>query len=94
MVKVQNISLLLLSALSASNTVVFGLIPLIDGGKGMPSEYFFIFALANVKIIKTYICMCCSASYYKVDVLLTSHHNTFWFGIYYKTTNRDVWGVL
>ena len=26
--------------------------------------------------------------------LLTSHHNTIWFGIYYKTTNRDVWGVL
>ena len=54
----------------------------------------FIFALANVKIIKTYICMCCSASYYKVDVLLTSHHNAIWVGIYYKTTNRDVWGVL
>ena len=47
MVKVQNISLLLLSALSASNTVVFGLIPLIDGGKGMPSEYFFIFCIGK-----------------------------------------------
>ena len=58
MVKVQNISLLLLSALSASNIVVFGLIPLIDGGKAIPSEYFFIFALANVKKIRrTYECV-------------------------------------
>ena len=94
MVKVQNISLLLLSALSASNTVVFGLIPLIDGGKGMPSEYFFIFALANVKIIKTYIHMYVLLTQLFYLTLLTSHHNTIWFGIYYKTTNRDVWGVL
>lgn len=36
--------------------------------------------------------MCCSASYYKVDVLLTSHHNTIWFGIYYIKQQTEMYG--